>query len=89
VVHRRLGQRESAATGGAEEGGFALIALAGGLDIGVQIRFQIMMRRHLMAAAFLMQANPPALALGIVVLDAHGDDRANRCAGLLMNRDHL
>jgi hypothetical protein len=33
------------------------------------------MRRHFVAlAAFLMQPDPPALALGVVVLDAHGDD---------------
>src|SRR5277367_5010314 len=33
------------------------------------------MRRHLMPfAAFLMQPDPPAFALGVVVFDAHGDD---------------
>jgi arginase family enzyme len=41
-----------------------------------------MMRRHLMPlAAFLMQTDPPALALGVVVLDAHADDRANAGEG--------
>jgi len=41
-----------------------------------------MMRRHLMPlAAFLMQADPPALALGVVVLDAHGDDRTDAGEG--------
>jgi hypothetical protein len=40
------------------------------------------MRRHLMPlAAFFMQTNPPALALGVVVLDTHGDDRANAGEG--------
>src|ERR1700730_6652385 len=40
------------------------------------------MRRHLMPlAAFLTQTDPPALALRVVVLDAHGDDRANAGKG--------
>jgi hypothetical protein len=40
------------------------------------------MRGHLMAlAAFLTQPDPPALALGVVVLDAHGDDGADTGEG--------
>ena len=36
------------------------------------------MRWHLVPlAAFLVQADPPALALGVVVFDAHGDDGAD------------
>jgi hypothetical protein len=36
------------------------------------------MRGHLMPlAAFFMQPHPPTLALGIIVLDAHGDDGAD------------
>src|SRR5271157_4774181 len=62
----------------AAERTLGLVANAGSLDVGIKIRFEIVMRRHLMPlAAFLMKTNPPALALGIVVLDAHGDDRAN------------
>jgi hypothetical protein len=46
-----------------------------GVYIGVEIGFQGVVRRHFVPfAAFLVQADPPALALGIVVLDAHGDD---------------
>lgn len=38
---------------------------------------------HLMPlAALLMQADPPALALGAVVLDAHGDDGADAGKGV-------
>ena len=40
------------------------------------------MRRHLMPlAAFLMQSDPPALALRVVILDAHGDDGADAGKG--------
>ena len=77
-----VGQRAGAAGGGAEEGGLAAVADAGRLDIGVEIGFEIVMRRHLMAlAAFLVQTHPPALALGVIVLDAHGDDRADAGKG--------
>ena len=67
------GERAGAADGGAEEGGLAAVADAGRLDIGVEIAFQIVMRRLLMPlAAFLMQTDPPTLALGIVVLRPPG-----------------
>ena len=71
-----------AAGGGAEEGALAAVADAGRLYIGVEVGFEVVMRRHLMPlAAFLVQANPPALALGVVVLDAHGDDGADAGEG--------
>ena len=81
-MHRFIGQRAGAAGGGAEQGSLAGVADAGRLDISVEIGFQIVMRRHLMAlAAFLVQPHPPALAVGVVVLDAHGDDRADAGEG--------
>ena len=47
------------------------------------------MRRHLMAlATFLMETDPPALALGVVVLDPHGDDRANAGKGKRHHGNH-
>src|SRR5580700_10655719 len=50
--------------GGAEEGSLAVIAYAGRLYIGVEIGFQVVMRRHLVAfAAFFVQADPPALSV--------------------------
>jgi hypothetical protein len=74
-VHRLLGQCAGASHGGAEEGGLATVANARSAYIGVEIGFQIVMRRHLMPfAAFFMQAHPPAFAFGVVILDAHGDD---------------
>jgi hypothetical protein len=68
--------------GGAEEWGLAAFANAGRLYIGVEISFKRVMRRHLMPlAAFFMQPDPPALALGVVALDAHADDRPNAGEG--------
>ena len=82
AVHRLFRQRAGAASGGAEQGGLAAVAEAGRLDISVEIGLEIVMRRHFMAlAAFLMQPHPPALAVGVVVLDAHGDDRADAGEG--------
>ncbi|MGO9233319.1 MAG: hypothetical protein ACLP4V_04250 [Methylocella sp.] len=84
------GERAGASGGGAEEGGLAPVADASRLDISVEIGFQIVMRRHLMAlAAFLMQADAPALALGVVVLDAHGDDGADAGKGERHHRNQL
>jgi hypothetical protein len=46
---------------------------AGRLEVGVEPLLQGVVDRHLMAAAaFLVQADPPALADRIVVLDPHG-----------------
>jgi hypothetical protein len=60
--HRVVGQCIGAAGGGAEQGSLAIIADAGGLDVSIEVGFEIVMRRHLMTlAAFLMQTNPPAL----------------------------
>ena len=75
AVHRVLRQPAGLAGGRAEEGGLAGIADAGRVEIFVDELFELVMRRHFVAlAAFLMQPDPPALALGVVILDAHGDD---------------
>jgi hypothetical protein len=38
------------------------------MHVGVEIGFEIVMRRHLVAlAAFLVEADPPALALAVIV----------------------
>jgi len=57
--------------------GLALTLQTGRFDIFVEIRFQSVVRGHFVAlAAFLVQANPPALALRVVVLDTHTHHRA-------------
>jgi hypothetical protein len=65
VVHGAFGERAGTAHGGAEEGALAAVPYLGGIEIGIQIRFERVMRRHLVAlAAFYMQPDPPALAMG-------------------------
>ena len=55
---RRCGQRRSG------RGGSCRHRDAGGLDVGIEVGFGLVVRRHLVAlAAFLMQPDPPALAL--------------------------
>ena len=50
----------------------------GGLDIGVEVLLEGVVHRHLvMLAALLVQPEPPALALGEVVLDPHRNRRAD------------
>ena len=89
AVHWRVGQRAGAANGRAEQGSLAGVAETGRLDISVEIGFEIVMRGHFMAlAAFLMQPHPPALALGVVVLNTHGDDRADAREGEGHHRNH-
>jgi hypothetical protein len=45
--------------------------------------FELVMGRHLVAlAAFLVESDPPALAVGEVVLDPHRDDGADAGEGV-------
>jgi hypothetical protein len=47
---------------------------AGGFDVFVEIGFELVVGRHLMAlAAFFVETDPPALAVGEIVLALHGD----------------
>jgi len=50
----------------------------GRVQIGVEIGFQFVVRRHFVPFATLfMKAHPPALAGREIVLDAHGDGSAD------------
>ena len=61
-----------------------LVADAGSVEIGIKIRFGVVMGGHLVAlAALLVQPHPPALAALVVVLDPHAEPsrrRARRCS---------
>ena len=73
-----FGQRAGAPARGAEEGVLLRLASPAASQIGVEIGFEIVMRRHLVAlAAFFVEAHPPALALGEIILDAHADGGAD------------
>jgi hypothetical protein len=63
-------------------------ANAGGGDIGVDVGLQQVMGWHLvLLAAFLVQSDPPALALGIVVLDIHVKRGGNAGEGVDQQRN--
>jgi hypothetical protein len=72
-VHRGGGEHAGAAAAdGAEEGGLLFLPYAGRINVGVEIGFEIVVRRHFVAlAAFLVQADLPALVQWVVVLDPH------------------
>jgi hypothetical protein len=49
-----------------------------GTDVFIEVGFELVMRRHFVAlAAFLVDADPPAFAIGKIILDPHRDDGAN------------
>jgi hypothetical protein len=82
-MHGFAVQLASAAASRAEEGAFRLIANAGGANIFIEERFELVMRRHFVAlAAFLVEADPPAFAVGEIILDPHGDDGADAGEGV-------
>jgi hypothetical protein len=62
-VHRRHGQDTGSTDCRAEEGAFGLVADSGRGDVRVEIGFEVMVRRHLVAlTAFFVKPHPPALA---------------------------
>src|SRR5579871_3211134 len=72
-----LGELAAAAPARAEQGRFLLPADAGGVQVGVQVLLGCVMHRHLVElAALLVQADPPALAVLVIVLNLHSHDRA-------------
>jgi hypothetical protein len=62
-----------AMSGGAKEGALLVADDAGGADVFIEEGFELVMRRHLVAlAAFLVQADPTALAAARRGLSARG-----------------
>jgi hypothetical protein len=71
-VHRRGRERAGAADGRAEQGTPFVAGDARGTEIFVEEGFELVMGRHFVAlAAFLVQADPPALIVGEIILDPH------------------
>jgi hypothetical protein len=71
-----------AADGRAEQGALFVTGDGGGTNVLIEEGYEIVMRRHLMPlAAFLVEADPPALAVGEVVLDPHMGNNTPRGAG--------
>jgi hypothetical protein len=83
AMHRPVCQPPGSAGRRAEEGGLAVFADAGRVEIFIDELLELVMRRHLVAlAAFLVQPHPPALAAGVVVLDPHGNYGADAREGV-------
>jgi hypothetical protein len=59
AVHVLAVEQAGAAKGGAEEGAFAILTEAGGLDIFVQKSFELVVSRHLVGACRLSRAGGP------------------------------
>jgi hypothetical protein len=56
---------------------------SGGLNILIEEGFELVVRRHLVAlAAFLVEADPPALAVGEIIVDPHRHDGADAGEGV-------
>lgn len=65
TVHRPICKNLGSAQCRAKEGGLAALANTGGIEIFVEELFELVMCRHFVALpAFLVQAQPPALAIG-------------------------
>ena len=64
AVHRQRRQRAAMPIGGAEQGSPFRAEQPGRMHVGVEIGFEIVMRRHLMdLAAFFVEAHPPDAAI--------------------------
>jgi hypothetical protein len=67
-----------AAARGAEEGSFGVLLQAGRRDVGVEVLLGLVMARDFMEfPALLVEPQPAAFALGVVVLDEHPDRRGH------------
>lgn len=79
----RLGQRLAGAPlGRAEQEAVAIVADRCGIQVGIDLVLERVVRRHrVLLAALLVQPHPSVLADGVVVADAHGDDRADAGKG--------
>ena len=89
TVHRFVRRRAGAPSRRAEEGSLAAVADSGRLDISVEIGFEIVVRRHLVAlASFFMQPHPPAFALRVVVFNPHTDHGADPRKRKRHHRNH-
>ena len=78
TVHRVFSEPTRATEGGPEQRALVHFPNARRFDIGIEIGFEIMMCRQIMAfTAFFVEPNPPAFALRAIVLDPHTDRGAD------------
>lgn len=78
TAHALSGELVGAAASGSEEGSFGVLLQAGRCDVGVEVLLGLVMAGDFMElAAFFVEPQPAAFALGIVVLDQHPDRRGH------------
>jgi hypothetical protein len=78
AMHRQAGENARLANCRAEEGSTALAADPGGTNVLVEVGLELVVGRHLVPlSALLVESEPPALAFGVVVVDAHADHGAD------------
>src|SRR4051812_30042330 len=71
-IHREACKDASLADRRPEQGRAALVADPGRGEVLVEVRLELVVRRHLVPlAALLMESEPPAFAFGIVIVDRH------------------
>jgi hypothetical protein len=77
-VHGVAGGFTGATARRAEERAFVVTGDPSHPDVFVEEGFELVVCRHFVAlAAFFVEADPPALSVGDVILDPHGDDGAD------------
>ncbi len=83
TVHRFTAQLTRLADRRRKQRGLACVADAGLGEVFVDISFELVLNRHLVAfAVFFKQAQPPALALWVIILDAHPDNGTHAGEGI-------
>jgi hypothetical protein len=71
-----------------KEGAFLVVADPGRCNVGVDVFFGVVARRHLVAfAALLVEPKPPALAILVVIRDAHMDGGTDTREGVAHQGD--
>jgi hypothetical protein len=79
----RAGECAGAAPDGAKQRPLRVIGQTGGLDVGVQVAFKIVVAGHLVPfAALLMQSHPQTAILHTEVFDLHAERGANAGKGI-------
>jgi hypothetical protein len=77
-VHGVACEFARAAAGGAKQGSLVIAGDADGSDVLIKEGFELVVRQHFVAlAAFFVEADPPAFAVGKIIFSPHGDDGAD------------
>ena len=88
LSHGAVGEDSRLSFGGAEQPAFRVVGYFRCCDVFLQKGFELVMAGHLVTlAAFFMEAHPSPAGLGVNVLDAHFDGRADTREGVCEQGD--